>query len=352
MFHRMTLTSPFIVPWEQGAFITYTNFMVSRQILIWLDAAGTIVNEDSVALPYVPYAYVDGGQAKLVCQTDNPFQRTSTFIQRTFNNQGDEVRRDTLLVQQFAVGESGAIPGFDYAAGVLTIAAGRVRTSQDPWQYALRIVQHSAAGTVVFPAWDPGAIPSGANIFAITVKRTSGGGVIGFVVQGGGMTPELRFRSYDEQGQPGTAVRTIALPSWATLNGLSLLLSGGSVYPCYTVVNHSGGTGGAYVAAFPIDQILPVDPWRESPVAHEFRLSAYPNPFNSAVRIDYSLPNVRLARLDIVDITGRRVAEFALTDRSRSGSLVWSAADRASGTYFVRLHGGAEQRTQKLMLLR
>ncbi len=67
----------------------------------------------------------------------------------------------------------------------------------------------------------------------------------------------------------------------------------------------------------------------------EFALtSAYPNPFNSTVRIEYHTGNLRHAELAIFDVLGREVHRSTLLQGS--GSYEWSPS-LASGVYFAVL---------------
>jgi hypothetical protein len=57
--------------------------------------------------------------------------------------------------------------------------------------------------------------------------------------------------------------------------------------------------------------------------------------------------------LTIYDITGAKV-ETIRRPRSKAGrhSVVWDAADVASGVYFARLEAGGESRSIKMVLLK
>jgi len=79
-----------------------------------------------------------------------------------------------------------------------------------------------------------------------------------------------------------------------------------------------------------------------------FDVHAYPNPFNSAVRISVDYPagttNVSPVQVDIFDIAGRRIdvitnqGDYSLSGRNDSaGELIWSPQDNLpSGVYLVR----------------
>lgn len=78
--------------------------------------------------------------------------------------------------------------------------------------------------------------------------------------------------------------------------------------------------------------------------------AAYPNPFNSSVRIEFTIGSAREASLLIYDVLGREVHRTMLT--SLIGSYDWTPT-LASGVYFAVLHS-AQQITppQKLLLMR
>ncbi len=81
--------------------------------------------------------------------------------------------------------------------------------------------------------------------------------------------------------------------------------------------------------------------------------SVYPNPFNSATTISYSLPEQARVRLKLYDINGRQVA--SLVDKSQKAgnySIAWNAIEFPSGVYFCQLDVNNEQRIIKLALVR
>ncbi len=100
-------------------------------------------------------------------------------------------------------------------------------------------------------------------------------------------------------------------------------------------------------------------------------LSVSPNPFNSMVRLTYSVQQASLpVRLAIHDIAGREVAwlvdngssvnPLRLTERKAADhrgsaeerSVTWDASAFPAGIYFARLEAGVEVRTVKMVLVR
>jgi hypothetical protein len=89
-----------------------------------------------------------------------------------------------------------------------------------------------------------------------------------------------------------------------------------------------------------------------------FKLSTpYPNPFNPATTIDYSLSNVSDISLIIYDIMGRQV-EILYNGIQYQGhyTISWDASNYSSGVYFIKMNVGDSQspisQSQKVVLLK
>jgi len=79
----------------------------------------------------------------------------------------------------------------------------------------------------------------------------------------------------------------------------------------------------------------------------------YPNPFNPAATIDFSLQFDGEINLDVYDINGRVVDELKNANLlAGNHRLVWDASSLPSGLYFIRLQDGVNQKVQKVMLLK
>jgi len=83
---------------------------------------------------------------------------------------------------------------------------------------------------------------------------------------------------------------------------------------------------------------------------------AYPNPFNSSIKldyyIDYDLGDMDII-IDILDISGRRV-QTLINKRKSAGfhSIFWNSKNNATGIYFIQLSAGSYINTQKIVLLK
>ncbi len=86
----------------------------------------------------------------------------------------------------------------------------------------------------------------------------------------------------------------------------------------------------------------------------EFALSAnYPNPFNPATSINFSLPKAGYVKLAIYNITGQQVATL-IDGRKEAGSynIKWEAGTFPSGVYIYSLETDSRVITRKMTLLK
>lgn len=85
----------------------------------------------------------------------------------------------------------------------------------------------------------------------------------------------------------------------------------------------------------------------------QFATAAYPNPFNAAANISFTLPIASNVKLDIYDPLGRRTANL-LDSYLPAGnhSLLWHPEDIAAGVYIYRLTTDNQQKSQKITLLK
>ena len=79
----------------------------------------------------------------------------------------------------------------------------------------------------------------------------------------------------------------------------------------------------------------------------------YPNPFNPSTIIRYGLPSDSYVKLEIFDITGKRVNTL-VNEMQKAGyhNVTFSAENLASGVYLYRIIAGKFIKTKKLLLLK
>ncbi len=84
----------------------------------------------------------------------------------------------------------------------------------------------------------------------------------------------------------------------------------------------------------------------------------HPNPFNSGTVIRFALPQTEQVELSVFNLAGQKVATLVEGNRlAGEYAINWDGRDDighalATGIYFYRLQTGAQQQTQKLLLLR
>ena len=82
-------------------------------------------------------------------------------------------------------------------------------------------------------------------------------------------------------------------------------------------------------------------------------IGAYPNPFNSAVRLDYSLAEAGRINLSIYDLNGRLIDVVVNSEKSIGvHSVHWNASALPSGLYLARLESQGRTAMMKLTLVK
>lgn len=99
------------------------------------------------------------------------------------------------------------------------------------------------------------------------------------------------------------------------------------------------------------DQYTGVD--TKETVVNSYSLAAYPNPFNSSVKIVYSIPEDSHAELTVYDMLGRTAAVL-VNEAVKQGSheILFNANHLSSGIYFYTLKAGKFTKTNKIILMK
>ncbi len=104
----------------------------------------------------------------------------------------------------------------------------------------------------------------------------------------------------------------------------------------------------------PPEQGILTNAFDENYTPREFSLSQnFPNPFNPATTIHFSVASTHTSQLQIVDIMGR-VVKTLIDEQLSPGeySITWDGTTHPSGIYFVRLTSGKKMKTVKMILLK
>jgi hypothetical protein len=79
----------------------------------------------------------------------------------------------------------------------------------------------------------------------------------------------------------------------------------------------------------------------------------FPNPFNPATNVRFSLPRRSFLKLSIMDAMGKEVARIAHGYfQEGMHSIKWDASELASGLYFCRLDAGNLSQVRKMVLIK
>ena len=226
-----------------------------------------------------------------------------------------------VLLGNYDAGSNAVSVAFRPGRDELAVAAGQVRILDisDP-TLPVQTSGFSAAST-----WLEFG-PDGA----LYVSR-NGAGVSVFDALGGGATP-VQLASYDTADNAYAVATGPGLAAVADYSGLIVFRTGVS----------TGAT--------------------EPPLPARFDLAAMPNPFNPRTDLAFSLPQAGQVRIDVYDVSGRRLIRLADGGFSAGDHrLPWDGRDECdrpqpSGVYFARMEvngaTGPGLGTAKLILIR
>ncbi|MEX0846025.1 MAG: T9SS type A sorting domain-containing protein [Balneolaceae bacterium] len=100
---------------------------------------------------------------------------------------------------------------------------------------------------------------------------------------------------------------------------------------------------------------LPVSSEQSPDIPNQISLEQnYPNPFNPSTVISYQLNSKQLVRLEVFDVTGRKVAVLVDGERKSAGNhrVGFDGSGISSGVYFYRLETGGQTLTKKMLLVK
>jgi hypothetical protein len=79
----------------------------------------------------------------------------------------------------------------------------------------------------------------------------------------------------------------------------------------------------------------------------------FPNPFNPATEIKFSIPGQSFVKLVVYDINGNEVATLVNNEKPAGNySVKFDATNFASGIYFYKLTAGSFESTKKMALVK
>lgn len=96
-----------------------------------------------------------------------------------------------------------------------------------------------------------------------------------------------------------------------------------------------------------------INDYSDSEKPNKITISAWPNPFNPATLISYSIPQSGKVSLKVFDLLGRQVA--LLTEEIKPAGMhqiPFRGDDLASGIYVIRMESGSKTESVKVILLK
>lgn len=122
------------------------------------------------------------------------------------------------------------------------------------------------------------------------------------------------------------------------------------------LAGHQGSRSGqnTVIQLVSVEQATGIDEDNPAGPPNAFVLKGcYPNPFNAATVIKYTLTAPADIRIVVYNVLGRKVAILAdCSQQAGEHSLVWNASDQPSGVYFARLETKAQSKSIKMVLLK
>ncbi|MCR9133755.1 MAG: T9SS type A sorting domain-containing protein [bacterium] len=92
----------------------------------------------------------------------------------------------------------------------------------------------------------------------------------------------------------------------------------------------------------------------ENSMPIDFKIGAYPNPFNPVTNIQYRLPNASNVQIEVFNTLGQRIMELNDLEFKQAGThtLRLDLSKQNSGVYFVRITANNQVRTQSITLIK
>jgi len=79
----------------------------------------------------------------------------------------------------------------------------------------------------------------------------------------------------------------------------------------------------------------------------------YPNPFNPATTIKFSIPQTEFVTVKVYNIAGHEITTLINDELSIGNHTIkWNGSRQPSGVYFVKIESGGFVQTKKMVLLK
>jgi hypothetical protein len=103
---------------------------------------------------------------------------------------------------------------------------------------------------------------------------------------------------------------------------------------------------------FDLNTVLGIDPFGEIPARYKLSQN-YPNPFNPVTNIEFDIPKYNNVRLEIFDMSGKKVDELVNQNLNAGHYQVqWDASKFSSGAYISKLTTPDFSATSKMLMIK
>ena len=233
-------------------------------------------------------------------------------------------------------------------SGSATVPAGSVGNLP----FSVPVPDSAASGIVklCLTATLPNGALSSSCCLNLTVDRLVG--TLVSLVKASAAAGQVQLQWELGVSAPATLYRSIEGQTWAPIASLT---PDGSNRISYQDENVTPGQRYGYRLGLVIDgrEVMAGETSVDVPLEAVFALKGVrPNPANGPLMLSFSLANSSPARLELVDLSGRRVFERSVGDLGPGYHVVRLDANLPAGIYVVRLTQGARTLTTKATIVR
>ncbi len=135
----------------------------------------------------------------------------------------------------------------------------------------------------------------------------------------------------------------------------SLLLHGNQLKYWYSGFGYLSALGGSvWQIGYATSDFVTSSPETKTVIPNEYSLSqSYPNPFNPATKIEYSIAGNEHVTIMVFDALGRELETIVNEDKpTGSYSALWNASNYASGVYVYQITAGSFRDSKKMILMK
>jgi hypothetical protein len=260
-----------------------------------------------------------------------------------------------MSVKTFAndIGYAGATGA--YAEGDCTACHASYAVNSGPGSITITSTPSLAGGyaagtkyTVTVTVANTGMVDFGFDFEALTNATTNGGTLAIMTdttddqIMANGSLNDV---THTLTGISGNGTKSFSFYWTAPATGSSTV----TFYAAGVANNQTAHATGAYV--YTDSLVIKNTTGIEANVAKDFNLSVYPNPSSNNLYVNFSLNGASSVNMDMIDITGRKVAEL-ISENEMNGVInkTFDVSSLTKGIYFIRLKINDQLTVKKIVV--